>query len=90
MSPQVSPFLRMVAVMMTFWTSAATVHDKLYMQQLGTNVSDVLNALMDEAKYDRRIRPGFGGEFADAALVLEPFPTPCLTEFDTTAILCFS
>ncbi|XP_043236483.1 gamma-aminobutyric acid receptor subunit alpha-6-like [Amphibalanus amphitrite] len=28
---------------------------------LGTNVSDVLNNLMSEDKYDRRIRPGFGG-----------------------------
>ena len=43
--------------------SETTVQDKLYRQQLGTNVSDVLNALMDETKYDRRIRPGFGGEF---------------------------
>ena len=57
------PWAPLLLVAMCFlWLGSATVHDKLYMQQLGTNVSDVLNTLMDEAKYDRRIRPGFGGE----------------------------
>ena len=51
-----------LAAALLFAPASATLHDKLYMKQLGTNVSDVLNALMDEAKYDRRIRPGFGGE----------------------------
>ncbi|XP_037077195.1 gamma-aminobutyric acid receptor subunit alpha-6-like [Pollicipes pollicipes] len=31
------------------------------MQELSTNVSQILNELMNENKYDRRIRPGFGG-----------------------------